>query len=282
MTASPALIEYAATRLIDLQKAVSWQQFERWTRRYRRAVEHQVRVFFRKQENEIIGNINAGKSIMKHIRDLAALKGPNQWLDMVKWQIIFEEYGQLFLPEVIGDKGQIEMEQLLIGIDFDVENPRVLAFINQRSFRFSFDTNAGTQQALRDIFNASITAGEGVPEMTRRINELFTFKKRYQAGQIARSEVIRASNFAAEQSYMQSGVVSKKQWLTSKDARVCPYCEPMQGREVVLGMVFFQRGDVLQNPDPESVATLNLDYEDIFHPPLHVQCRCTLIPILAA
>jgi hypothetical protein len=268
MTASAALIEYAETQILDLQKSVSWRQYERWTRRYRNAVERKVRSFFVKQQAEVIGNINAGKSVTK---------GPNRWLDIGKWQLIFEEYGQLFLPEVIGDKGAIELGQLLIGVGFDIENPRVTAFIERRKFKFAFDTNKTTMEALRKAFDASISAGEGIPAMTNRVNEVFNFAKKHRAERIARSEVIRASNFGAEQAYIQSGVVKEKEWLVSKDDRLCPYCEPMSGKRVALGMVFFQQGDVLHDEN----QTLRLDYEDIHHPPLHPHCRCTLVPVLA-
>lgn len=275
MTASATLIEYAEHKILDIRKAALWRQYERWTRRYRNAVERKVRGFFIDQETEAIESIAEGKSV-------AMVKGPNQWLDWGKWQLIFEEYGQLFLPEVVGDKGQLEMEKLLIGIDFDIENPRVSAFIENRKFRFSFDTNTKTREELREALQASVLAGEGVPELTKRVNAVFGFAQKHRAERIARSEVIRASNFGAEQAYIQSQVVARKKWIVSRDERLCPYCEPMAGKEVVLGMVYFQQGDVLHNPDPESIATLRLDYEDIFHPPLHPQCRCTLSPVLAA
>jgi hypothetical protein len=256
MTASTALIDYAEFKILDVRKSAAWRSYERWTRRYRNAVERKVRGFFVKQQAETIANIRAGKM---------AIKGPDEWLDQAKWQLIFEEYGQLFLPEMVGDKGQLEMEKLLIGVDFDIENPRVTAFLENRKFRFAFDTNQTTQKALRAAFQTSIREGEGVPQMTARVNEIFNFAKKHRAERIARSEVIRASNFGAEQSYMQSGVVAKKEWIVSVDDRLCPYCEPMKGREVVLGMTFFQRGDVLHSEN----QTLRLDYEDIFHPPLH-------------
>lgn len=262
MTASAALVEYAEQKLIVLGKAALWQQFERWTRPRRNAVERKMQGFFRAQHGEVIANIEAGKSV--------TIKGPDQWLDQGKWLLTLEEYGQLFLPEVVGDKGALEMEKLLIGIDFDVENPRVLAFINNRSFRFSFETNAGTRKALRAIFNESLVSGEGLTGLTARINELFQFKTRVEAEWIARSEVIRAANFGAEQAYLQSGVVAEKEWVVSRDTRLCPYCAPLAGKRVVVGMIFFQQGDVLPNPDFPN-QTLNLNYEDIFHPPLHVQ-----------
>lgn len=282
MTASAALIEYAETQILGLRKSALWRSYERWTRRYRNAVERKVRSFFLQQQKEAIASIEAGKSIFRGVYISPKLKAPEQWLDWGKWQLIFEEYGQLFLPEVIGDKGQLEMEKLLIGVGFDIENPRVSAFIANRKFRFAFDSNRKTREDLREAFQESILAGEGVPEMTKRVNAVFGFAKKHRAERIARSEIIRASNFGAEQAYLQSGVVAEKEWITSRDERLCPYCEPMSGKRVAVGMIYFQRGDVLHNPDPESIATLKLDYEDIFHPPLHPQCRCTLSPVLAA
>ena len=287
MTTSTTLIQHAVIRIADLRKAALWQQFERWTRSRRNRVERKVVGFFREQEKEILGNVAAGKGIITSRRVGAMApesKGPTEWADWPAWQVTFEEYGQLFLPEVIGDKGQLEMEKLLIGIDFKVENPRVQAFIARRSFRFSFDTNAGTLRSLNEIFRSSIAAGEGIAQMTPKINELFKFKKRFQGEQIARSEVVRAANYGAEQSYIQSGVVEFKEWIVSRDDRLCPFCEPMAGKRILLGQKFFSRGETTDgiSPDTGSVLTLHLDYEDIEHPPLHVQCRCTLSPVLAA
>lgn len=273
MNASPALIDHTRYRLQDLTKAALWREFEIWTRPRRAKVERQVRSFFRQQQAEIIENVEAGKA--------AFTKGVNEWLDWPKWLVTFEEFGQLFLPEVLNDYGQRELEKITIGITFDVERPQVLAFIERRSFKFSFDTNAGTRKKLTEALTESLIQGEGVPQLTTRINEIFRFKKRHQAEQIARSEVIRAANAGAEEAYLQSGVVTEKEWIVSRDARLCPFCEPMAGRRVVVGFTYFQQGDVINaTSDAGNPITLDLDYENIFAPPLHVQCRCTLAPVI--
>jgi len=266
---SPALVEYAHTKIIEMKSAARWREYERWTRRYIRSVGRQMQAYFREQEAEVIANINAGKS--------AFMKGPDSWLDLTAWQITLEEYGQLLFPEVIGDKGQKEIEELLIGVDFDVTNPRVAAFIERRKFRFAFDTNKTTMDALRKALREAVEAGHGIRELTSKVNDIFDFAKKYRAERIARSEVVRASNAGAENAYLQSGVVSEKEWIVSIDERTCPYCEPMQGRKVGVGMVFYQQGEIL----PSDQGDLRLDYEDIFHPPLHPNCRCTIAPVLA-
>lgn len=273
MTASVALVDHTRLRLQDLTKAALWREFERWTRPRRAIVERQIRSFFRQQQTEVIANIKVGKAAM--------IKGVTEWANWTKWLVTFEEFGQLFLPEILGDYGQQELAKILIGVGFDVERPQVLAFIEQRSFKFSFDVNAGTQKKLTEAFIESLSQGEGVPQLTRRINDIFTFKKRYQAEQIARSEVIRAANFGAEEAYLQSGVVAEKEWIVSKDDRLCPFCEPMAGRRVVVGFTYFQQGDVVNvTSEAGNPISLSLDYENVFAPPLHVQCRCTLAPVI--
>jgi len=54
----------------------------------------------------------------------------------------------------------------------------------------------------------------------------------------------------------------------------------MNGRTIALGEKFFEQGDVMRIPDPNDPNTflaLNLNYEDIKAPPLHPNCRCTII-----
>ena len=90
---------------------------------------------------------------------------------------------------------------------------------------------------------------------------------------IARTETIRAQNKAEIAVWEQSGVVSGKVWFTPMDERTCPDCEVMNGTELGLSESYFNKGDTTEQG-------LNLNYEDVDGPPLHPQCRCTLIPIV--
>jgi SPP1 gp7 family putative phage head morphogenesis protein len=119
--------------------------------------------------------------------------------------------------------------------------------------------------------------GEGIPDLRKRVNELFDGMEKYRAERIARSEVIRASNFAAQEAYRQSGVVNEVEWLATDDDRLCEFCAPLSGEHIALGDTFFDKGDSYRGSDG---GMLDLNYEDIEHPPLHVNCRCALIPII--
>jgi len=67
-----------------------------------------------------------------------------------------------------------------------------------------------------------------------------------------------AYSHANRQAYIDSGVVNQIEFRTSADERVCPICGPRAGT----------RTDV-QNP--------NFDGYGI--PPLHVRCRCWIVPV---
>jgi hypothetical protein len=43
---------------------------------------------------------------------------------------------------------------------------------------------------------------------------------------------------------------------------------------------FFNQGDTYTYPSGEWEESVKFDYENIESPPAHVNCRCTLIPVI--
>ena len=56
----------------------------------------------------------------------------------------------------------------------------------------------------------------------------------------------------------------------------CEFCSGMDGKIVELDDDYFDKGDEYKVGD----NSLNLDYDDVGEPPLHSNCRCTIIPII--
>lgn len=77
---------------------------------------------------------------------------------------------------------------------------------------------------------------------------------------IAVTEVTRSYYKGSEYAWTRSGVVEKKEWLTSVDELVCPICGPIHG-EVVGLREFFSIG--------------------VDGPPAHPRCRCDTAPVIA-
>ena len=140
------------------------------------------------------------------------------------------------------------------------------------------DTNAVTQRQIRKHVAKGIEAGESTAKIRKRLSDYFKGDDiKYRAEKIARTESIWAYNSGAVAGYQQSRVVKGKEWLTAKDDRLCQFCEPMDGVTVELEQNYFGMGEVFEG---NKGGNLTFGYEDIGHPPLHPQCRCTIIPVL--
>lgn len=156
---------------------------------------------------------------------------------------------------------------------FDLATKPVQDYLKNRAFDFSFEINEETNAKIQATLTEGVKNGEGVPELRTRINTLFDDMERYRAERIARSEVVRASNFAANEAYEQSGVVEKLQWLTTEDDATDDECASMDGKEIDLGDSFLKEGD--------TIGKLTMNYGDVDYPPLHPNCRCTVVPVVS-
>lgn len=179
-------------------------------------------------------------------------------------QLLIEQSAEAF--EYIGQDNQ-----------FDPTAGAITRYLESRAFRFATPVTRETNRLLGNALSEGINAGESIPDLKKRVESVFTNIKGYRSERIARSETIRASNYATQESWKESGVVSGKEWLTAEDEAVCPWCGPLDGKVVEIDGDYFKRGSTVTGSDGRP---LKLDYETVQHPPLHVNCRCTLVPVV--
>ena len=100
-----------------------------------------------------------------------------------------------------------------------------------------------------------------------------------RAQTIARTESARAYTDGQNAAWEASGVVKGKTWLVSPFA--CEFCEAAakQFGEKSVGVTdaFYERGSTITGA---SGATMALDFDDTSGPPLHPNCRCSLLPVI--
>jgi len=246
----------------EQQRVIRWQKYSQSLIPYEQRFIEALRGtkdrpgFFRQQKEEVLANM--GVKRVKVVED---------WLfDQRKYELLFEEFGQLLLPEIVHDRGREELERLGVGVAFDVNNPRVSDFLGEKVYKFSFETNNTTIKHLRREFANGLADGEGIPVLAKRVEKVFDFAEKYRSVRIARTEVLGSSNFGALESYKQSGVVELKEWLATKDSSVRDSHAAIDGQQVPL-LGRFSNG--LQHPgDPSGSA------EEV------INCRCALIPVV--
>jgi SPP1 gp7 family putative phage head morphogenesis protein len=118
------------------------------------------------------------------------------------------------------------------------------------------------RQVLTDILNEAIKEGKNIADIVSSIEKVFEEYSKSQAARIAQTEIIRTSNQAAVDAYKQSGIVEGKQWVTfgAEDD-----CSQYDGEIVTLSDNFYKGGNEFQDGDP----------------PLHPNCKCVVIPVVA-
>jgi SPP1 gp7 family putative phage head morphogenesis protein len=243
---------------------------------------------FNEMEREVLRNMrkNPGK----------AYKAPpvKKDFDVSSWLMNREAWygtltgdGQALTAAPLNTGGLLASDELLLP-GFDQTDPWAIAWIEQNAQNAAFSITTTQYEALKETLMTGIADGESIWTLRKRIEAALEIA-RNRAEMIARTEVLKASNRGSWLSYRQSGLVEGKAWLATYDQRTCEACSEMDGATMPLDEPFFKKGKphTFSNPGEafEGIPTeggvdMKFDYEEIQHPPLHPNCRCTLVAIL--
>jgi len=174
------------------------------------------------------------------------------------------------LTEEWADEWAVEL-----GVDFALTRPQVLEFVEDYAFQFVERHQGVTRDALARTVALAHSEGWGTLEFMGQLQTLYEGWEVLRSEMIARTETIRSENAGSLAAY-QVAEVRELQWWTALDDRVCAFCNALHGRKWPTGDTLFRVGDQFRVED----AVLRLNYEDVKHPPLHVFCRCTLLPVV--
>jgi HK97 family phage portal protein len=216
-------------------------------------------------------------------RDIAkSIKSPaddyiSAWFDMQKWNEELWTTSEPFIQYTLLAGGDKALRQITTDRIFNPASPLVSRALTQHRYGMVQNTNSTVIKQLREKLAAGIDEGEGVYDLRKRVESVFEGLSAYGSERIARTETIWAWNEGAKQGYKQSGFVEKLQWLSSGDARSCDWCLDLDGTIIGIDDSFFGKGDSYELEDGRA---LDFNYEEIGHPPLHPQCRCTIVPVL--
>ena len=165
-------------------------------------------------------------------------------------------------------------------VRFDtLTNERVLDAARARVGRLTEDLGRRTAQQVTTAVARGLEQGQSVQEIAAAMEQAVGDPRR--AEMIARTETAYAYTQGELDAWKESGVVTGKQWLLAPDP--CEFCEAVaemfgpEAQSVSLPQAFLSIGSTLIGKDG---GEMRLDYTEIQGPPLHPQCRCTLVPVL--
>jgi hypothetical protein len=154
---------------------------------------------------------------------------------------------------------------------WDKEMSKVLLSSIKRLSSSLDDTNKGVLLEMIDKYqNMWLWVGEIVSRVKNEFGDIN--KNRLKT--IVRTELLESWNEVISEYYKQNNdIVKYKKWYTSKDERTCKICWPLHWKKVWVSDNFFDKGWITPTWYP-------IDYRDIWEPPIHPNCRCTIIPEL--
>lgn len=154
--------------------------------------------------------------------------------------------------------------------------PAIRREIEDRIERFTGDVDDQTRAEIIETITEGISEGESLSKLQDRIESVYNYASTTRSERIARTETIFTSNKAQQLALKQIPSVAGQEWLANPGA--CEFCSAVNGKIVGLNENFFNQGQSVEGQDG---GVHILDYTDVGHPPLHVNCRCTLLPVNA-
>jgi HK97 family phage portal protein len=172
------------------------------------------------------------------------------------WQDVGRHFGdqaaQQFAEAAKVDSTRIARKDTLA----DIFTTQTIAYLLNLSATKVTDIDATTLEALRKALAEGVAAGEGIPALTKRINQLYLadiIPNRSQT--ISRTEVVAASNWASDQAALQSGLDLEKVFLATEDRKTRPAHAAADGQVVPMGQPFVVGDEQLMYPgDPAGSA----------------------------
>lgn len=178
-------------------------------------------------------------------------------------QGIFIEAFTPFYKEILKAFGEDALDLVnMSGFDF---TDRVKHWVEKNVKEFAGQVNQTTKDKITEALAKSVEEGEGVQEAGQRIRKVFSEATVSRGKTIARTEISKASNYASTEGWKQSGVVEQKEWFTALDERADTECVALNGTIIDLDSKFGTNDPLFGNVE---------------EPPLHVNCRCRLLPVL--
>ncbi len=224
---------------------------------------------------EKIWNIQL-KEIDKNLKETKSIKKIDKESDLFdakQMQILYLTLYTSFYKDLMTAEGNIAISEVS---DEAFAISQVNKWIWENIEKMSKEIDEVTRKEMFVIIQAWNKEWLWAAAISKNVRDKFKSytKKDGRVDNITRTEVTRASNKSQDEAYIQSGVVSEKQWYTALDERVSPQCQLLHWKKIKIWGTFLNKGDT-------DALWNKVTYEDVWYPPRHPRCRCTIRPIIS-
>jgi hypothetical protein len=237
---------------------------------------------------EVFADVRHNLKAHKGVYRLQSKAGAGFSLDSVlfnksKWQSLFLDDTKSIMGDALTQTGDMAMSAIdrSLGGSFDMAQTRVLAWLEAAEKRAAWSITDTLYDGIKAELKDGIDLGESIDDLASRLDDMLDDTDWDGHGEmIARTETLKATNYACKEAMRQSGVCTGATWLCTEDDRTCEACDAMDGAEIDLDENFYDLGDEDTFGEGDNAVDMNFDYENIEAPPLHPDCRCCLTAVV--
>jgi SPP1 gp7 family putative phage head morphogenesis protein len=124
-----------------------------------------------------------------------------------------------YLTQFVRDSGVDALSMVAPQETFELTK-RIQNLIKKRAKEFAESVNNTTLEELDAALSEGIAAGEGIRDLSNRVEEVYKGFPTYRSELVARTEATAANNEGFLEGYEQSGVATGKEWINAGDDRV--------------------------------------------------------------
>jgi HK97 family phage portal protein len=234
-----------------------WGQFVRSTESLEAKLTPVVVALFHSQQDAVLSRLK-GRSA-RSVEDVA-----DEPFDMARWLREFRERVRPLIATIIAEAGADALKELALSMSFDVTDPNVARFIEQRAQRFATEVNQTTWDDLKKSLVEGIGEGEDIPTLAARVEAVMGSRIESTPTTIARTEVIGGYNGGTLISWKQTDLRLIKTWLAALDDRTRPSHADAHGQTVMLDDDFTVGAG--SGPAPGQIGIAGED----------IACRCSM------
>jgi hypothetical protein len=266
-------------------RAMQWRMIDATAKGLEPVFESTMKALFEKQAASVFARLGGrrGKSLMTRAPGKDALDAAKiAYIEEVMRSIFDKEFWKLETAAAIrGTYGAISAaaiaaarQDFLEAVEadamddvFDTTNPSVVDFIMARANQLAGQISETTYDQIQEALREGVTAGDDIPAIADRIQEVFSDADDLRATTIARTEVISAYNGTTELlgTLLPDDVANGKAWITTMDGRERDAHADADEQQVALGQPFQVGGEELLYPGDPSGSPENC-----------INCRCAV------
>jgi HK97 family phage portal protein len=236
-------------------------------------------------------------SVVKRLRNTTSpsedvLKDIKEILDKNRWRTdIVEALSPFISKNIVSgiDQGISDLQKFDPRIPQTIRRADLEKYAKTETVRLARhigdSVTTTTSVRIGDILKNGIADGKSNDVMASDVQDWALGKEdeldftRQRAVTIARTESARAQSIAKSLAWESTNLVKGKKWLVAPDA--CPFCEAAaasfeNGQDI--SQPFFAKGEILTLGNGDELV---LDYDNVQAPPLHPNCRCDMLPVVA-